>query len=263
LPYITQWDKKYREKGLVVIGIHSPEFPFETKLDNVKAAVAKHNIKYPVALDNNLATWQNFHNRYWPAHYLIDKNGEVVYTHFGEGDYDVTEKNIQTLLGMSNEEASTPPKDATKISMHQQTPETYLGIERADRFSSSPSLTATPISYELPATLEKNYWGISGLWQSDKDATVTQATNTILKLNFEAKTVFLVLSNRAGHPIKAKILLNGKEAGNNAGKDVQNGTITISQDTLYELISQTESAPGLLEVIFDEPGIGIHAFTFG
>lgn len=262
LPHITQWHEKYKNKGLVIVGVHSPEFPFEAKLNNVKAAVAKHNILYPVALDNKLATWQNFNNRYWPAHYLINKEGKVVYTHFGEGAYDVTEKNIQALLGSDASELSVKIEEAGGFSGHQ-TPETYLGFERTERFSSSPTLTEIQTTYELPPKLDQDHWGISGLWQSQKDATVNKEAHTVLRLNFEAKTVFLVLSNRSNHPIRAKISLNGKELGSYAGKDVHDGYIVISQDTLYELVRQDKPAPGLLEITFEEPGVGIHAFTFG
>jgi thiol-disulfide isomerase/thioredoxin len=262
LPYITKWDEKYRDKGLVIIGVHSPEFPFESKLNNVKAAVARYNIKYPVALDNNLATWQNFKNQYWPAHYLIDKKGQVVYTHFGEGNYNLTEKNIITLLGVDGQE--TPVKIVNDETSTRQTPETYLGYGRAERFSSKPALKLNKDTrYTLPKVMEADHWGLSGLWKSSKDATFTKEPKTILKLNFEAKNVFLVLSNTTDHPIKAKILLNGNEVGANAGKDVHNGYLTIAQDALYEIINQNQFTTGQLEIIFEDAGVGVHAFTFG
>ncbi|MBI3440378.1 MAG: cytochrome c biogenesis protein DipZ, partial [Proteobacteria bacterium] len=127
LPYITEWDKKYRDKGLVIVGMHSPEFEFEKKAENVTAAIAAHGIHYPVALDNSLSTWINFSNNYWPAHYLIDREGRVVYTHFGEGEYDVTENNIRFLLGLKDK---TPVKPGA-IDNSIQTPETYLGYARS------------------------------------------------------------------------------------------------------------------------------------
>ena len=137
LPYITDWDRKYRNQGLVIVGVHSPEFEFEKKIDNVKAAIAQHGIQYPVALDNQLSTWVNFNNRYWPAHYLIDRSGRVVYTHFGEGDYDVTENNIRYLLGLQGQGAVVQAEAMSYTA--DQTPETYILATTARRTSAARS----------------------------------------------------------------------------------------------------------------------------
>ena len=142
LPYLTGWDKKYRGQGLVIVGVHAPEFEFEKNLDNVRAAVAQYGIAYPVAQDNGFATWDNFKNSYWPAHYLIDRDGRVVYTHFGEGDYQVTENNIRYLLGLKpakEGEAAEAPAAAV-----EETPETYLGYERADAYAGKTPVRPTP-----------------------------------------------------------------------------------------------------------------------
>ena len=156
--------RKYRDKGLVIIGVHSPEFEFEKKLDNVKAATGKYGIKYPVALDSNLATWSNFKNQYWPAHYLIDKQGRVIYTHFGEGDYNITENNIRALLGLGPETADNGEKPPNYPGA--QSPETYLGYARAQNFSSNePAAHDETAHYSFPNTLLLNQWALDGDWK--------------------------------------------------------------------------------------------------
>ena len=166
LPYITDWDRKYRDQGLVIVGVHAPEFEFEKKLDNVKAAIAQHGIRYPVALDNNLSTWVNFNNRYWPAHYLIDREGKVVYTHFGEGQYDVTENNIRYLLGLKS--GVEPVKAEAPAENLYQTPETYLGYARANSFGGDqPVVHNAEKAYRFPDELAEDEWALSGKWRVD------------------------------------------------------------------------------------------------
>lgn len=261
LPYITKWDVQYRDKGLVIIGVHAPEFEFEKNQANVELAVQNHGIKYPVALDNNLDTWTAFHNRYWPAHYLIDKEGQVVYTHFGEGRYAETEHNIRTLLGLGDQvqtEVDTP------MSSHGQTPETYLGYARGDRYS-SPEAEAKDVtqSYSLPKFLPADRWALKGKWKVEGQRIVAQEAGASLRLNFTAGKAFLVLGTQNGQPVKTIITLNGNRPGNAAGKDVQDGTLTVKQHTLYELIAQKSSTPGLLEITATAPGLEGYAFTFG
>jgi cytochrome c biogenesis protein CcdA/thiol-disulfide isomerase/thioredoxin len=261
LPYITAWDRKYRDQGLVIVGVHSPEFEFEKNIDNVKAAVAHDGIHYPVALDSNLDTWSNFNNRFWPAHYLIDRTGQVVYTHFGEGDYDVTENNIRYLLGLKGQAA---PVAAVNEFSPDQTPETYLGYARAHSFASpeNPKLDGER-SYSLPAKLAQNEWALRGNWKIQSEKIIAEEKHAALRLNFKARKVFLVLGTASGKPLQASIKLNGVAAGGNAGKDAPQGTVTVERNTLYELIDQQAMKSGLLEIETNAPGLEAYAFTFG
>lgn len=252
LPHITAWDRKYREQGLVIVGVHSPEFEFEKKLDNVKAAIAKHGIRYPVAIDNAFATWDRYHNRFWPAHYLIDREGQVVYTHYGEGRYDVMENNIRYLLGMKEPIAA----GAHEVPAYSdaQTPETYLGYQRADRFASKESLQQDrQATYRFPDALAADNWALNGKWKVEGERIVSSESGAALRLHFRARKVFLVLGARDNKPRRASLALNGKPAG----------AIIINGTTLYELIDQREAKAGLLEIRAEGPGLEAYAFTFG
>jgi cytochrome c biogenesis protein CcdA/thiol-disulfide isomerase/thioredoxin len=262
LPYITDWDSKYRDQGLVIVGVHSPEFEFEKKLDNVKAAIAQHGIRYPVALDNRLSTWLNFNNRYWPAHYLIDREGKVVYTHFGEGKYGVTENNIRYLLGLKT--GSEPVKAETPADNPDQTPETYLGYARADSFGNDePVGYDVEKAYRFPGSLDKDEWALSGEWKVDTQKITAAKMGAALRLDFNARKVFLVLGTSTGKPVRVSIRLNGAAAGDYAGKDAPGGVVTVERNTLYELIDQKAPKNSVLEIITDAPGLEAYAFTFG
>jgi cytochrome c biogenesis protein CcdA/thiol-disulfide isomerase/thioredoxin len=262
LPYLTDWDRKYRDTGLVIVGVHSPEFEFEKKLANVQDAIARHGIRYPVALDNRLSTWVNFNNRYWPAHYLIDRQGRVVYTHFGEGKYDVTENNIRYLLGLK-EKGETIKVEGPTFALGQ-TPETYLGYTRADSFGGKERITLNAVgSYRFPASLPYNVWALNGRWKVDGERIVADKEGAALRLSFKARKVFLVLGTASGKPIHVSLKLNGEAIGNNAGKDAPAGVVTVERNTLYELIDQKTPKNGLLEIETDSPGLEAYAFTFG
>ncbi len=262
LPYLTDWDKKYRDMGLVIVGVHSPEFEFEKKPANVRDAIAQHGIRYPVALDNNLSTWLNFHNRYWPAHYLIDRQGRVVYTHFGEGKYNVTENNIRYLLGLKEQGETIQVEGPTFAP--GQTPETYLGYDRADSFGGKESVMRDAQGgYRFPAILPAGAWALSGTWQVEREKIVADGQGAALRLNFKARKVFLVLGTAGGKPVRVTLKLNGEAVGNNAGKDAMAGVVTVERNTLYELIDQQSPKNGLLEIETDAPGLEAYAFTFG
>jgi cytochrome c biogenesis protein CcdA/thiol-disulfide isomerase/thioredoxin len=251
LPYITEWDRKYRDQGLVIIGVHAPEFEFEKKLSNVEVALTHHGIRYPVALDNQLATWDNFHNQYWPAHYLIDATGKVVYTHFGEGKYAVTENNIRYLLGLKDKVAAQVDEFAYS---NDQTPETYLGYARANNFSSAEQLVRNKlVDYHFPTGLPEDHWALKGKWKIEAEKIVAAENKAALRLNFKAGKVFLVLGSDTGKPLQLKIRLNEKPAG----------AITVERNTLYQLLDQKQSDKGLLEIETDAPGLVAYAFTFG
>jgi cytochrome c biogenesis protein CcdA/thiol-disulfide isomerase/thioredoxin len=261
LPYITAWDRLYRDKGLVIIGVHSPEFEFEKNIDNIKSAVARYGIGYPVAVDNNLETWVNFKNRYWPAHYLIDQNGQVVYTHFGEGDYDVTENNIRYLLGLKGTAEVT---GAAESFPENQTPETYLGYARAERFAGSPSLQGDDSVTYMPAlSLAEHGWTLGGKWKVEGEKITAQSNDAVLRLRFRARKAFLVMGTSSGAPQRIIVTLNGRPLGKNAGKDAKNGIVTVGMHTLYELVNQASSQGGLLEIKTTSPGFEAYAFTFG
>jgi cytochrome c biogenesis protein CcdA/glutathione peroxidase-family protein len=262
LPYLKSWDQKYRDQGLVIVGVHAPEFEFEKNVANVKAAVAKLGIQYPVALDNQLQTWTNFHNLYWPAHYLIDRQGKVVYTHFGEGAYNITEHNIRALLNLKTDGELTP--DTSAGYEFNQTPETYLGYLRMMNFANKGALARNiEKEYQFPADLPLHYWALQGKWTIEAEQIVATAQNAALRLHFKAKKVFLVMGNRTDKPILVNVVLNNRPISNKAGADAPNGTVVVKQHTLYELVSQEGNDEGLLEIKSDEPGLEAYAFTFG
>lgn len=249
LPYLTEWERKYRDQGLVIIGVHAPEFEFEKKLGNVEAAVAHHGIRYPVAMDNRLATWDNFSNRYWPAHYLIDTTGKVVYTHFGEGDYAQTENNIRYLLGLKDAVASSAEASGASP---DQTLETYLGYERAKNFDNEARRDVARL-YRFPSALPEDHWALNGKWRVEAERVVALESNAALRLHFNAGKVFLVLGTATGKPLHLTLKLNGKPAGE----------VTVDKNTLYQLIDQQTPGKGQLELTSDAPGLAAYAFTFG
>jgi len=251
LPYLTDWYQKYHQQGLEIIGVHSPEFDFERNLDNVKQAVAKYHIQYPIALDNQFQTWQNYHNQYWPAHYLIDGNGKIVYQHFGEGDYDITENNIQALLGTDKTNTKVSQKSEPLFS---QTPETYLGYARANEFSSKEFLVADqPIPYSYPAVLNENAWALQGKWIIAAEKIIANEPLATIKIHFRAAKVFAVMGSRSKNPITVKISLDNKPMP----------SMIVSNYKLYTLIDGNNTINGLLELQTDNPDLEIYTFTFG
>lgn len=259
LPYIKDWYQKYHDKGFVVIGVHSPEFEFERVYSNVKNAVEKSGIQYPVALDNDFATWRNFQNQYWPAHYLIDKNGMVVYTHFGEGNYDITENNIRFLLGVTG----TDSKMREEVS-YAQSPETYLGYSRAKDFVSPEAVVPNQSSqYTFPPSLSKNQWALNGAWNIGQEKITSTHAGAAIKIKFSAKNVFIVMGNASSQPILVKLLLNGEVVENEKGKDVVNSAVLVKGHQLYNVISLAHPSEGVLQVIATAPGLDVYTFTFG
>lgn len=266
LPYIKSWYDKYHDKGLVIIGIHSPEFEFEKNEQNVEAAVRQDGINYPVALDNELVTWGNFSNRYWPAHYLINKEGQIVYTHFGEGEYDVTENNIRYLLGLgSMKDYQKPQPEAPVPASPLQSPETYLGFKRTEGFvSNEPMEKNKTAHYSYPKHIPVNSWALHGSWLVQGEKIIAKESQASLGYHFRAKQVYLVMAPVSpGKPQMVRILFNGKPVKDFAGKDVKNSTVTVDQSTLYELVSFKELTSGILEIQAETPGLEVFAFTFG
>ncbi len=263
LPHIIDLYKKYHDKGLIIIGVHSPEFAFEKDVENVKRAVNLYGIEYPVALDNQFVTWRNFKNHYWPAHYLIDKQGNVVYEYFGEGGEDILENNVRYLLGIDGL-VKTTQRVHSGFSL-RQTPETYLGYARSSKLF-SPAVVShdKPAVYHISGYLPMDAWRLNGLWQINADKITARAATASLSLHFHAKHVYVVMGNTTAHPIAVKVLFNGQPLMNtDAGRDVQQGELLVVKHGLYELIALPKAADGELQLIAQQPGLEMYAFTFG
>lgn len=256
LPYLKSWYAQYHNLGFTIIGVHSPEFQFEHDLNNVKNAVMKFGILYPVALDNQFSTWRNYHNQYWPAHYLINKDGYIVYQSFGEGEYDITENNIRYLLGLHGAAKGIPSEQSFSI---EQTPETYFGYARAKNFTSPEKVGQNSISlYSYPNSLNKNEWALQGEWIINSDKIVAASVGASIKINFVASHVYAVMG--APKKIKLKIRFNSAKQ---PSKDVFNKEITVSTQQLYPLLNFPNPTAGTLEIISESPGLELYTFTFG
>lgn len=274
IPYVRAWAEKYKDKGLVVVGVHTPEFAFEKRIDNVRQALGGFNIGYPVAIDNDYRIWRAFENSYWPAHYLIDAKGEIRYHQFGEGNYPQTEKAIQDLLREAGSEtaASAPvvpdakgPEVGPDMS-NIGSGETYLGYRRAAHFASPEGLQADATYHYSFAKPNLNEWGLSGTWTiGAQQATLTQPGGGIA-YRFSARDLHLVLGpGAAGKPIRFRVTIDGKDPGNDRGSDIDasgNGTVTATK--LYQLVRQSADVTVRnFEIRFLDGGVEAFAFTFG
>ena len=276
LPYVKSWYAKYKDHGLVVIGVHSPEFAFEKDPDNVRRAVKDLGITYPVALDNDYAIWQAFNNQYWPAHYFIDAEGRIRSHHFGEGDYEGSEQTIRRLLtdagqtdlpaaGMQSVQAAgvqVAPDEA-----HDESPETYLGYRRAANFASpGGALQDVEHAYSIPSDLKLNQWALGGSWTISDEKAVERAAHGKIAFRFLARDLHLVMGpGQDGKPVRFKVLLDGAPPGANHGVDVDaagNGTIGVER--LYQLIRQTgDVGEHVFSIEFLDVGAAAYSFTFG
>lgn len=262
LSHLKDWYAKYHNMGFEIIGVHSPEFEFEHKFENVKQAVERYAIPYPVALDNRFMTWLNYHNEYWPAHYLINKDGEVVYEHFGEGAYDTTENNIRYLLGIKE----TGVKHADENESAALTPETYLGYARGESLASPQGAVKDAATvYAFPASLSTNQWALQGKWVINPDKVVSATQQVSLRLHFKARRVFAVMGiPPAGSPVNVTFTFNGKPMlAVNAGADIHNSTLRVNHSRLYTLLEFQHPVEGYLELTADQPGLEVYTFTFG
>ncbi len=260
LPYLRDWNAKYKDKGLVIIGVHAPEFEFEKSEKNVSQAISDFDITYPVVQDNDFATWRAYSNRYWPAKYFIDKDGYVRYSHFGEGAYDESEKVIQELLKEAGANDVSQDINNPSYQINSKTPEIYLGYGRIDHFVSPESINPNALSvYTKPINLGNNEMAYEGSWNVMEEYASPQK-GARLHLNFDAQEVFLVMRTR-GEPAKVKVYLDGKLQ--NFGEDNIDGTVTVDKDTLYKLIKLV--APGKHNLIleFEDSNAELFAFTFG
>lgn len=264
LPYLTSWYEKYKDQGLVIVGVHTPEFEFEKKTANVADALERYGIKYPVAQDNNYATWQAYNNHYWPAHYLIDAEGNVREYHFGEGNYEETERAIQELL---REAGQTVDEEVSSLQAETvsrgQTPETYLGSGRMERFASPESVTGAKQIFTAPVNLALHSFAYSGSWTVERERALS-ASSASLKLHFNGKKVFLVMApDIVGEKRTVEVRLDGQAIENmSAGSDVHDGRVTVDEDRLYELVNLGNGGEEhVLELLFDS-GTAVYAFTF-
>jgi cytochrome c biogenesis protein CcdA/thiol-disulfide isomerase/thioredoxin len=276
LPYVKAWAQKYKDSGLVVIGVHTPEFPFEKDLSNVQKAVHDFGITYPVAMDNNNKIWNAFSNQYWPAHYFIDVNGNVRYHHFGEGNYDESERWIQDLLKERNAQQTLPGgivnvqaqgAEAAPDMDEVKSPETYVGYERAQNFASPGGLNQEdPQLYTIPTHLELNQWALAGKWIDESQIAALSSSNGRIAYRFHARDLHLVLGPSVdGKPIRFRVTIDGKAPDENHGVDTNdNGDGIVTENRLYQLVRQKGAiSDHTFTIEFLDPGVQAFAFTFG
>ena len=274
IPYVRAWAEKYKDQGLVVIGVHAPEFAFEKSIDNVKRAVQDLKIDYPVAIDNDYALWRAFDNQYWPAHYFIDAEGRIRHRHFGEGDYEGSEKVIQQLLGEAGKGGETGTfvsvrgagAEAAADLADAKSPETYIGYERAENFASPGGAVENAAhDYELGAP-RLNEWSLAGNWTIQSERAVLNKDGGAIDFRFHARDLHLVLAPGAdGKPVRFRVSIDGASPGDNHGVDVDaSGEGTVTEDRLYQLVRETGKVEDhTFEVRFLDPGVNAYAFTFG
>ena len=244
LPYLREWDDHYRDAGLTIVGVHSPEFAFERKESNVRENVRKLGLRYPVALDNGFATWSAWHNQYWPAKYLLDRNGHVRYFHFGEGEYAETEQAIRKLIGDAAPNASGLAEASPRRLV---TPESYLGFARLDRNGGDPIVERKAGTYTFPLGLDDNELAFGGVWTVERERAVA-GREARLRLRYRAGDVFLVLTGRG----TVDVVVDGEPER----------TVRVRGDRLYTLVDRPTNGEHLLELRFS-PGVAAYAFTFG
>ena len=276
LPYVEAWAQKYKDSGLVVIGVHTPEFAFEKDISNVQKAVHDFGITYPVAMDNDNKIWNAFSNEYWPAHYFIDATGKVRYRHFGEGKYDESEGWIQELLKERDAQQALPGgivrvqaqgAEAAPDLDEVKSQETYIGYERAEHFASPGGLDQeSPKLYSIPTRMKLNEWALAGKWIDQGQIAVLAGAQGRIAYRFHARDLHLVLGPSAdGKPIRFRVTIDGKAPGEDHGVDTDDGGEgTVTEDRLYQLIRQKGAiADHTFMIEFLDPGVQAFAFTFG
>ncbi len=255
-PYVRAWSQAYRNDGLIVVGVHTPEFSFEHEIDLVRQATQERAIDYPVAADNDYAIWSAFANHYWPALYFVDRDGNIRDHHFGEGRYEQSEREIQRLLGVERELVSVEALgvEAQADWDHLRTPETYLGSARGERSV-----------YELPERLRLNQWALAGEWPIGRENVALDAAGGRIAYRYHARDAHLVLAPGSRAPIPFRVLLDGEPPGPSHGVDVDEGGTGLLQDgRLYQLVRQHDAVrERTLQITFLEPGAEAYVFTFG
>ena len=269
-PYMNAWYEKYKDEGLEIVGIHTPEFAFEKDIDNVKEAMKKFGIKYPIVLDNDYSTWQAYKNQYWPRKYLIDIHGDVVYDHIGEGAYEETEAKIVELLKERKEflgEGSLKTSGETAVSSIPKTevstlsPETYFGSLRNEYLANGPTHKTGEQFYELPGSYTLNKLYLGGAWniQGEYAESISNTSSVVYKYN--AKEVYIV--SLAPVETMVEVRQDGKLVEESAGEDVSNGNLKVKESRLYKIINNSEAGEHVLELKVKSGGLEFFAFTFG
>jgi thiol-disulfide isomerase/thioredoxin len=267
-PYVRAWSQAYRDDGLVVIGVHTPEFSFEHEIDLVWRATKERGIDYPVAIDNDYEIWSAFDNHYWPALYFVDADGIIRNHHFGEGGYEKSERVIQQLLGLERELVSVEGLgvEAEADWDHLYSPETYLGYGRSEHFASPDGAAFKERrAYELPERLGLNHWAIAGEWTIGRENLVLDQAGGSIAYRFHARDAHLVLSPGSREPVPFRVLLDGEAPGRSHGVDIdEDGNGLLGDGRLYQLVRQPLAVrERTLEITFLEPGPEAYVFTFG
>lgn len=275
LPYMEAWSEKYKDAGLVVIGVHTPEFNFEKEEPNVQKAVQKFGITYPIAMDSDREIWNAFHNEYWPAHYFIDVKGKVRFEHFGEGNYDESEHWIQQLL--QERAGATMPAGAVSVQAQGieaasdlrsvRSPETYIGYARAAHFASPGGIKHDgEKTYAAPTQPQLNEWGLDGKWVDSVQVAVLKAAGGRIIFHFQARDLHLVLGPTAdGKPVRFRVTIDGHVPGDNHGVDTDaDGNGVVTDHRLYQLVRQKGAVTDhVFAIEFEDPGVQAFSFTFG
>jgi thiol-disulfide isomerase/thioredoxin len=267
-PYVRAWSHAYRDDGLIVIGVHTPEFAFERDVDGVRRATRERAIDYPVAIDNEYEVWSAFANYYWPALYFADREGVIRDHHFGEGRYEKLERVIQQLLGIEREPVIVKGQGVEVAADwdNLRTPETYLGYSRSGQFGSPPgAMPDHSRVYTLSEGLRLGHWGLAGEWTIRPEYVVLDQAGGSIAFRFHARDAHLVLSRGAPEPIPFRVRLDGEAPGRSHGVDIdEDGNGVLRNDRMYQLVRQHDAVRDRrLEITFLQPGARAHSFTFG
>jgi thiol-disulfide isomerase/thioredoxin len=267
-PYVRAWSQAYRDDGLTVIGVHTPEFSFEHDIDGVRRATKERAIDYPVVVDNDYEVWSAFANHYWPALYFADRQGVIRDHHFGEGRYEKLERAIQQLLGIEREPVFVDGQgvEAAADWHNLRTPETYLGYSRSGQFGSPPgAMPDHSRVYTLPEGLRLSHWALAGEWTIRPEYVVLDQAGGSITFRFHARDAHLVLSRGAPEPIPFRVRLDGEAPGRSHGVDIdEDGNGVLRDDRMYQLVRQHDAVRDrTLEITFRQPGAKAHSFTFG
>jgi thiol-disulfide isomerase/thioredoxin len=267
-PYVRAWSQAYRDEGMIVIGVHTPEFSFEHQLAGIRKAIEEREVDYPVVVDNDYAIWSAFDNHFWPALYFVDSDGVIRHRHFGEGRYEESERVIQELLGVERE---LVPVEGIGVEAeadwdHLRTPETYLGYGRSERFASPGGASFDERSaYETPERLRFGQWALAGAWAIGRERVVLEEASGSIAVRFDARDAHLVLNSEAREPIPFRVVIDGEAPGRSHGVDVdEEGSGLLREGRMYQLVREHDTVrERTLEITFLAPGAEAYAFTFG
>lgn len=269
-PYLNAWHAKYAPHGLAIVGIHTPEFAFEKKVENVATAMRKYGITFPVVLDNDYGTWQAYGNQFWPRKYLIDIHGNIVYDHIGEGNYAETEQKIIELLrersyvlGSADIIPTTTTRVNTRVNFDLiESPETYFGSWRNEYLSNGTPHRTGQQAFRLPTTIDRNKLYLGGSWNISREYAQNTEADARIIYRFRAKALHMVAA--ADQPVRVRVLVDGIPAATLAGSDVVDGAVTVDEERLYEIINDPDGyTEHTIELIIEAPGLKVFAFTFG